>query len=112
MHIVKRTELPTSGTASRFEGHLFDGIGVSFFWVDTLPGGGPGLHVHPYPEVFVIHAGQALFVVDGQEHLATGGQIVMVPPHTPHRFTNIGEEPLRLVAIHPNAHIEQIWLEE
>ena len=110
MRIFDRTELPTSGTASRFEGYAFE-TGVSFFWVDTLPGEGPGLHVHPYPEVFVIHAGQARFTVADEERTAVGGQIVVVPPNTPHRFTNTGHEPLRLVALHSSARIEQVWLE-
>jgi mannose-6-phosphate isomerase-like protein (cupin superfamily) len=112
MQIVNRSELPRSGTASRFEGYLFGEAPVSFFWVDTLPGEGPGLHTHPYAEVFVIHAGQANFVVDNEEQCVTSGQVVVVPPHTPHQFINSGEEPLRLLAIHTSGRIEQEWLEE
>lgn len=111
MQIFNRTDLPQTGTASRFEGVLFDDIGVSFFWVDTLPGQGSGLHIHPYLEVFVVHGGQALFVVGDKQQSVVGGQIVVVPPHTPHQFTNIGQEALRLIAIHPSARIEQVWLE-
>lgn len=111
MQILNRTGLPRTATARRFEGLLFGEIDVSFFWVDTLPGQGSSLHVHPYPEVFVIHAGQALFVVGDEQHSAVGGQIVIVPPHTPHQFTNVGAEPLQLIAIHPSARIEQICLE-
>ena len=108
MQVLNRTELPSAGTASRFEGLLFDEIGVSFFWVNTLPGQGSELHIHPYPEVFVIHEGKALFTVNDEQQSAVGGQIVIVPPRTPHQFTNIGDERLCLVAIHPSARIEQI----
>jgi mannose-6-phosphate isomerase-like protein (cupin superfamily) len=111
MQILNRTELPSTGTASRFEGLLFGDIDLSFFWVDTLPGRGSEVHIHPYPEVFVIHGGQALFIVGQEQQSVVGGQIVVVAPHTPHQFTNVGAEPLQLIAIHPSARIEQILLE-
>jgi hypothetical protein len=37
------------------------GVAVSAFVVDSGPGMGPSLHVHPYPEVFIVHEGQATF---------------------------------------------------
>ncbi|MGH2408908.1 MAG: cupin domain-containing protein [Chloroflexota bacterium] len=42
----------------------------------------------------------------------SGGQIVIVPPDTPHRFVNAGESPLRLIAIRPSGRMITEWLEE
>jgi mannose-6-phosphate isomerase-like protein (cupin superfamily) len=39
-------------------------------------------------------------VVDGKEVVASGGEIIVIGPATPHSFTAIGNEPLHMVAIH------------
>ena len=52
VHVISREELPGS-TARRFEGHDY-GANVSFFLSEMPPGKGPGLHTHPYAEVFVV----------------------------------------------------------
>ena len=44
----------------------------------------------------------------GEEELTvTGGHVVVVPPHTPHRLENTGEGILRVVSIHPSGAVEQ-----
>ena len=48
------------GRTARFEGREH-GANVSFFVSRVPAGGGPGLHVHPYEETFVIHEGSATF---------------------------------------------------
>ena len=40
-----------------------------------------------------------------------GREIVVVPPDTPHRFVNTGDEPLRLIAIHASSRFVTEWLE-
>jgi mannose-6-phosphate isomerase-like protein (cupin superfamily) len=66
---------------------------------------GPEAHVHPYDEVFVVHEGEATFVVDGETIVAVDGQIVIAPTGTSHKFTNTGSAPLRLTAIHPSSRL-------
>ena len=39
-------------------------------------------------------------VVDGEEVVAGAGDIVVIGPATPHRFTAIGHERLDMVCIH------------
>jgi hypothetical protein len=56
------------------------------------PGDGPRLYRHPYPETFIIRSGEALFTVGDDVISAAGGQIVVVPLNTPHKFT----KPVRL----------------
>ena len=39
------------------------------------PGGGPRLHRHPYPEVFIVRRGTGLFTVGDEQILATEGPV-------------------------------------
>ena len=59
------------------------------------PGRGPSLHRHAYPEVFIVADGEATFTVDGAEHVARGGQTVVVPAGAAHRFQNTGSRDAR-----------------
>ena len=105
------SEMRTSPTACLFEGRDEASVEVSVFVTDTPPGKGPPLHVHPYPEVFVVSAGEATFAV-GEEELRVGaGHVVVVPAETPHGFKNFGETELQVVSIHPNGKVEQTWLD-
>jgi quercetin dioxygenase-like cupin family protein len=98
---VELHALPGNDEAHRFVGAEHGGIPVSMFLVHSAPGDRPELHKHPYPEVFVIEAGQATFQIANTEITCSGGQIVIAPASTPHRFTNTGSDQLRLTAIHP-----------
>ena len=70
------------------------------FFDRAEPGGGPKLHLNPYPETFIIRAGRALFTLGDQEILAEAGQIVVVPANTPQKFTNPCPGPLQTIDIH------------
>ena len=85
--------------AVEFEGKPY-GAGISFFRGDLPPGKGPGLHKHPYAETCIVLAGQAAMVIDGEEVVASAGDIVVIGPATPHGFTAVGDERLEMVCIH------------
>jgi quercetin dioxygenase-like cupin family protein len=91
-----------------------EGSGASFsiFAVDFKPGQGPRLHRHPYEEVFAVLDGLARFTVDGREHEVEGGNVVVVPANTPHRFVNAGDGRLRVTSVHGRPVVETEWLEE
>jgi mannose-6-phosphate isomerase-like protein (cupin superfamily) len=74
-------------------------------------GGGPRLHRHPYPETFIIRSGMGMFTVGGESIQGTAGQIVVVPAHTPHKFTNAGPYPLETIDIHESGRFITEWLE-
>jgi mannose-6-phosphate isomerase-like protein (cupin superfamily) len=94
-----------------FEG-VQHGSGVSFLLVDTdVVGYGPRLHRHPYTETFIIRSGRARFVVGDQELVAVGGQILVVPPNTPHRFENLGPDRFVSTNIHASERYITEWLE-
>jgi quercetin dioxygenase-like cupin family protein len=110
--VVAKDELPHSGSAHRFEGYLYGGADVSFFISETPPGKGPSLHTHPYAEVFVVQEGELTFRVGGDTLEASGGQIVIAPAGTPHKFTNSGTRRARHVDIHTRGRMDTEWLEE
>lgn len=109
--LLRRGDLPGSPEAHRFIGAEHGGLPISLFLVDDRPGAGPRLHRHPYPELFIVHAGQADFEVDDARLIATAGDILIAPAQAPHRFTNTGDEQLRVTAIHTAPTMDTEWLE-
>ncbi len=106
--IVNAADLP----GKQFEGDLYGEVPVAFFVSATTPGRGPKLHTHPYAEVFILHAGRLTFVVGEETVEAAAGQIVIVPPGVPHKFTNTGTEVAHHVDIHTRGLMETTWLDE
>src|SRR5215210_3594992 len=88
----------------RFEGREH-GSSVSFFIGTFDAGTGPGLHLHPYDETFIVEAGSAAFTVADQTFELEAGQIVVVPANTPHKF--VSGEGFRLISIAPEDHMTQ-----
>ena len=111
-HVVEKEELTHSETAHRFEGYLHGEANVSFFLIDAPPGGGPGLHTHPYEEVFVIQDGEVTFTVGEATIEAKSGQIVIVPAGVPHKYVNSGAGRARHIDIHTSRRMSTVWLEE
>ena len=105
--VIDKDDLPCSKVAHKFEGYLYGGVDVSFFLVDSPPGGGAVLHTHPYEEVFVTLEGEATFTVGDDTIEVSAGQIVVAPAGVPHKFVNSGTGPLRQVDIHPSGRIQQ-----
>lgn len=106
-HVMAKEELPFGGIAHKFEGHRYGDVGVSFFLVDSPPGGGAALHTHPYEEIFLTLEGEATFTVGDATIEVSAGQIVVAPAGVPHKFVNSGTGPLRQVDIHPSERIRQ-----
>jgi len=98
-----------SPRAARFQGG--DVADVSIFVTTYANGEGPDQHLHPYPEVFVVETGTATFLVDGESYEVGAGNIVVVPPETPHGFKNRGDDTLHVLGIHPSAQVIQTDLE-
>lgn len=108
MFNVRRHQEPAPGASRtvRFEGRELDGP-VSLFLVDTPPGHGSELHVHPYAETWVVRKGEAEFTVGDARTRAHPGDIVVAAANVPHRFENVGTDRLELVCIHPDEVIRQ-----
>jgi len=111
VHVLRGADRPPSASRTiRFEGDQY-GAGISFFAVDTEPGKGPALHVHPYPETWIVKSGKAR-VLAGDESFEVGpNDIAIVPGGVPHKFTNIGPGQLEMVCIHAAGTMVQQDLE-
>jgi mannose-6-phosphate isomerase-like protein (cupin superfamily) len=110
VQLIKQTALPLSDIARELVGGDHGGVGVCIIFVDAEPGQGPGLHKHPYEEIFVTLEGEAMVVANGRELHVAAGDVVIVPPHTPHGFTNSGSVPLRQIDIHVSPTFSTEWL--
>jgi mannose-6-phosphate isomerase-like protein (cupin superfamily) len=87
------------------------GATISLILDESEPGEGPRLHQHPYDETWVVIEGKLSFQA-GEERLAAGpGDIVIVPPGLPHKFTNEGPGRSKLVCIHAHPTFVTDWLE-
>ncbi len=110
-HVIRSEELaPTSGRTVKFEGERYR-AGISFFHVNNGPGEGPGLHIHPYPETWIVRSGRAIFRAGTEEIEAGPGDVVVAEAGTPHGFRNPGSDRLELVCIHAAERMVQEWLE-
>ncbi|HEY7036562.1 MAG TPA: cupin domain-containing protein [Thermomicrobiales bacterium] len=112
MAAINLTDLPFAGSSHELEGYRYGGVPACLIFFDGKPGSGPKLHRHPYTEIFVVQEGQATFTVGDATIEATGGQILIAPPGTPHTFVNSGDGPLRQLDIHLNDRFQTEWLEE
>lgn len=77
----------------------------------TEPGKGPALHVHPYDELFVIHAGRARYTIGEEEVEGGTGDVILGPANIPHKFT-VTEAPFRSTDIHLSPDWIQTDLED
>ncbi len=80
---------------------------VSFYVTEFERGEGTPLHLHPYPEVFLVERNTALFTAGQEELTVTAGHFVVVPAHTPHRYVGASEEAVRVVSVHPSGEVQQ-----
>jgi mannose-6-phosphate isomerase-like protein (cupin superfamily) len=94
-----------SERAALYQGR--DDAPVSIFITQYDRGEGPDLHLHPYPEVFVVEEGTAVFTAGDEQLTVAAGHIVVVPEQTPHGYKNPADEKLRVVSVHPSPTVQQ-----
>ena len=106
--VVSLESLRRSPTASLFEGGAE--IGVSVVVTAYERGHGPDLHMHPYPEVFLVLSGKARFTIADEHVLVPAGHVTVVPAQTPHGFKSASDDTLGVVSVHPRGAVEQTQL--
>lgn len=110
--VIQSVELQLRpGGTVKFEGAPY-GSEASFFHVKNEPGTGSSLHVHPYPETWIVRSGKVRFTVGGEDIEANAGDIVVGAAEIPHKFLNIGTERLEMLCIHPSPRIIQELIAE
>lgn len=68
--------------------------------MSVAPGEDIGLETHDLDQVLIFVAGKADAVVGDRRGTVTAGDLVVVPAHTQHNFTNTGDEPLKLYTVY------------
>ena len=112
MDIMRQDELPFSRISREFIGADHGDVGISLILVDAPPGRGPGLHRHPYAELFLIHDGEGTFRVGDDERTGRAGDLIVAPAGTWHGFTATGEKNLRMTTVHPSNSFTTVWMED
>lgn len=96
----------------RVDGEALDSaVSIIFFQTDTV-GEGPGLHVHPYDEIFIVRQGRAEFTIGEEVIVGEEGDVLMGPAQVPHKYRNLGPGPLGTSDIHMSATIIQTDLDD
>jgi mannose-6-phosphate isomerase-like protein (cupin superfamily) len=95
----------------QFDGADYGPASISIILSEAGPGEGPRLHRHTYDETWVIEEGTLLFRAGESQGEVRPGDIVIVPPHVPHKFTNQGPGRARLICIHASPRIVGEFLE-
>lgn len=82
-------------------------------WDTKTPSGrGPAGHMHTREiELFRVIESTYHFVCGDDEFDAPPGTVVVLPPHVPHKWWNIGEEPGRMLGIVTPGGCEQLFLD-
>jgi quercetin dioxygenase-like cupin family protein len=106
MALIKAGTLPNGNLIGADHGAT-----VTVILDDGEPGHGPRLHRHPYDETWVVVEGSLTFQAGDEIVTAETGDVVIVPPGVPHKFTNNGPGRSRLVCIHANPTFVTEWLE-
>ena len=110
--VIPFDALDHGSEAHDFVGEEHGNVPFSVILVHTKPGGGPAVHRHRYPEVFIVEPGEATFQLGEERAVVSEGHVVVGPSDVPHGFTNSGADVLRLVAIHGNPRFITEWLAE
>ena len=108
--IVDFDQLHHEAHSHEFVGAEHGDAPISIILVHCRPGIGPKLHRHPYPEVFVVEAGEATFQIGDEWLIVGGGHVVVSPAGEAHGFTNSGTDELRLTSIHVAGQFNTEWL--
>src|SRR3712207_5560440 len=84
-----------------------DDAPISFYVTEFARGDGPPLHLHPYPEVFLVERNVAVFTAGDEELTVEAGNFVLVPANTPHRYVGASDEAVRVLSVQPSGTVQQ-----
>jgi quercetin dioxygenase-like cupin family protein len=107
MYRIRVEDLPAYGISRVFVGAERGDVGISAYLVNSPPGKGPPPHHHPYDKVAFVQAGRARWTVNGEDHEAGAGDILVVKAGEIHSFRTVGDEPLVQLDIHLSPHFIQ-----
>jgi len=103
--VIPVEEVRYNPAVAVFEGH--DEAPVSFYVTEFERGEGTPLHLHPYPELFLVERNTARFTAGEEELIVEAGHFVLVPANTPHRYVGASDEAVRVVSVQPSGTVQQ-----
>jgi quercetin dioxygenase-like cupin family protein len=78
----------------------------------VMPDAGPPPHRHHHEEeTFVLLEGAMTFTVDGVDHLATPGSVILVPRNVVHSYRTAGDTPARMLFLYSPPGMEGMFPE-
>lgn len=78
----------------------------------VMPDAGPPPHRHHHEEeTFVLLDGTMTFTVDGEDHLATPGSVILVPRNVVHSYRTAGDTPARMLFLYSPPGMEGMFPE-
>ncbi|MFB6102463.1 MAG: cupin domain-containing protein [Haloplanus sp.] len=66
-------------------------------------------HSHPHEQAGFATRGEAVFLIDGEEHVVSAGDSYVIPGDEPHRVENRGDEPFEGVDIFSPPRTDPDW---
>ena len=67
---------------------------------------GEEIHEHVEQTLYIV-SGVCKVILDSEEHIVSGGDVVVVTPNTKHNFINVGEEVVKIITTYsPPNHID------
>ena len=107
MHVMSKEEASVfdSEHGERIYELIGRGVGERTEWHSVayvmIPAGKSSqLHYHPEAEEsYYILQGKARMILGDEEATILPGQVVLIPPETPHKITNVGESDLAFLAV-------------
>ncbi|MBI3973839.1 MAG: cupin domain-containing protein [Chloroflexi bacterium] len=82
-------------------------MGISTF----EPGSVIPLHTHNVEKAITILEGEAVAIIDGQEHVVRPYDTTFVPPGVPHHFRNDSRTPMKFLWTYGGAHVTRTYVE-
>lgn len=73
-------------------------------------GGGPPLHRHDFEEMFSVLDGEIEVTFRGAKSTVRSGETINIPANAPHRFSNVSQQPARLLCMCSPAGQEKYFL--
>ena len=86
------TDIPVERVAEGIERQMVWGEQLMVCRLHFAPRVVTAVHTHPHEQITLVERGRVLFAVDGEERVATPGEVLHFPSNLPHGATMLDEE--------------------
>jgi len=95
---INWTAIPAEAVSNGVTRQVFSGERVMVCRLQLAPHVVTTIHSHPHEQITIVERGRARFSVDGEERMASAGDVLHIPPGARHG-TTILDEPVVLIDI-------------